>query len=64
MTALKLADGTWGVFNVGETAVPVAGPFATLAEAWRWIDRHEGDPVSRSEKVSEFIWSKGLGGCA
>jgi hypothetical protein len=32
--------------------------FTTNAEAWRWIDRHEGETISRSEAVSEWIWSK------
>ena len=32
--------------------------FPTNAAAWRWIDRQEGETVSRSEAVSEWIWSK------
>ena len=32
--------------------------FNTNAEAWRWIDRRQGDIVSRSEAVSDWIWSK------
>jgi hypothetical protein len=36
----------------------IAGPFATHAAAWRWIDRHEGEPISRAEHVSEWIVGK------
>jgi hypothetical protein len=32
--------------------------FSSNAEAWRWIDRHEGETISRSEAVSEWIRSK------
>jgi hypothetical protein len=34
----------------------LAGPFETNAEAWRWLDRHEGSPVSRSEQVGEWMF--------
>lgn len=27
----------------------VAGPFPTHAAAWRWIDRHDQEPVSKDE---------------
>jgi hypothetical protein len=36
----------------------VLASFPTNAAAWRWIDRHEGEPISRGEAVSEWIWSK------
>lgn len=42
----------------------VAGPFATNAEAWRWIERHEGEPVSPSEKRAEFGFSRPVNGGA
>ena len=29
--------------------------FATMADAWRWIDRRRGEPISRAEKVSEWL---------
>jgi hypothetical protein len=32
----------------------IAGPFPTNAEAWRWADRYEGEPVSRSEQTSQW----------
>jgi hypothetical protein len=35
--------------------------FPTNAAAWRWIDRHEGEPISRAENVSEWIWNKECG---
>lgn len=42
----------------------IAGPFKTNGEAWRWIDRQEGEPVSRSEKTTEWVFgqmAKGTG---
>lgn len=42
----------------------LAGPFQTNAEAWRWIDRQFGSPISPSEKKTEWIASKILGGAA
>jgi hypothetical protein len=33
-----------------------------MAEAWRWIDRHQGEPISPAEKKSDWIASKILGG--
>lgn len=62
MTVLKLANGRWGVFRGRNTSVPIAGPFDTMSEAWRWIDRHEGDPISPAEKKSDWVTSQILGG--
>jgi hypothetical protein len=33
--------------------------FTTNAAAWRWIDRQEGEVISRAENVSEWVWEKG-----
>lgn len=38
-----------------------AGPFTSNSEAWRWIDRHEGDPISRAEKTSDWVTEQILG---
>jgi hypothetical protein len=27
----------------------LAGPFGSHSAAWRWVDRHSGSPISRSE---------------
>lgn len=51
-------DGTWGVYCGPKGKPDVAGPFKTNAEAWRWMDRQEGEPVSRSEKTSEWVFQK------
>jgi hypothetical protein len=41
----------------------VAGPFNTNAEAWRWVERHEGGPINPSQKRAEFGFSQfGKGG--
>lgn len=53
LTVTKTRDG-WSVI----AASVVLKTFETNAQAWRWIDRHQGDIVSRSEAVSEWIWSK------
>jgi hypothetical protein len=56
-------DGSWTVTKTREgRSVVAAGvimqTFATNAAAWRWIDRHEGEAISRSEAVSDWIASK------
>ena len=33
----------------------VHGVFTTQADAWRWIDRHEGEPINPAEKRSDWI---------
>jgi hypothetical protein len=50
VTVIEIA-GRWHVVE-GTTVLHVA---ETNALAWRWIDRREGSPVSRSEKVSEWL---------
>ena len=32
--------------------------FMTNAEAWRWIDRRNGEPISRSEDVAEWFGTR------
>jgi hypothetical protein len=34
------------------------GPFPSNAVAWRHHDRRTGDPISRSEAVTEWWWSR------
>lgn len=55
MTATKTADGKWAVMNGSDL---LAGPFETSAEAWRWIDRHEGEPISKGESTAQWLWDK------
>lgn len=55
MTVTRNADGQWQVVFRGAV---LAGPFSTDADAWRWIDRHEGQPVSASEKRGEWSWNE------
>lgn len=45
----KDADGKW---RVGQEV------FATNAQAWRYIDRVNREPVSRAEDVADWIASK------
>lgn len=42
-------DGSW---IVGDKV------FATNAAAWRWIDRQNNEPVSRSEDVGDWVFNK------
>lgn len=53
MTVTETRCG-WSVVAAGV----IIKTFNPNAEAWRWIDRHEGETISRSEAVSEWIWSK------
>jgi hypothetical protein len=46
--------GGWSVVAAGV----IMQTFATHAEAWRWIDRQTGSPISRAETVSDWIASK------
>lgn len=48
--------------NTPGTVGYVAGPFSTNSEAWRWIERHEGEPVSASEKRAEFGFAQAAKG--
>lgn len=53
MTAVRTADGRWQVVAAGDV---IAGPFETSAEAWRWIDRNTGDPISKSEDRAQWAF--------
>lgn len=64
MTVKRNPDGTWGVYRGPSGKADIVGPFATMAEAWRWIDRHEGEAISPAEKKSDWIAGKILGGAA
>lgn len=55
-------DGTWGVYRGPRGKVAIAGPFATNAEAWRWIDQRNGSPKSKSEHRAEQLFGKRAGG--
>lgn len=61
MTVIRTPDGRWTVVSGPEV---LAGPFDTSAQAWRWLDRHEGEPISPAEKKSEWIVGKFLAGGA
>lgn len=50
----KEVNGEWFVM-AGQNQL--AGPFKSNGEAWRWIDRQNGEPVSQSEKVTEWLLS-------
>lgn len=44
--------------DIGGTGSILAGPFETSSEAWRWIDRQEGQPVSAAEKRAEWVFEQ------
>jgi hypothetical protein len=54
MTAIQI-KGAWFVIAA---ATVMAGPFETNAQAWRWIDRQTGSPISRSEVVAEWLFEQ------
>jgi hypothetical protein len=43
--------GAWFVTRDGKR---IAGPFSTNSAAWRWLDRYQGEPVSRTEQTAEW----------
>lgn len=51
-------DGTWGIYRGPNGKQDIAGPFKTNSDAWRWLDRQTGEPISRSEKTSEYLFAK------
>ena len=40
----------------------IGGLFETNAEAWRWIDRQEGQPLSKSEDRGDWVFGQIAGG--
>jgi hypothetical protein len=54
MTVIESANG-WAVAHNSRV---VADGFTSNAAAWRWIDRQEGQPISRAESVAEWVWQK------
>lgn len=61
MTVFDTADGQY-VVRVSKKGRDIAGPFKTMAEAWKWIDRHNNEAISSADRRSEWIWSKMVGG--
>jgi len=57
MTVTRMPDGRW---QVSDRSGQLAGPFATSAEAWRWIDRNTGTAVSRSEATGQWVWDRSV----
>lgn len=47
-----------GYFVVGGTGEVLAGPFPFNSAAWRWIDRHDGSPISKAEQTAGWLWDK------
>jgi hypothetical protein len=33
-----------------------AGPFTTNAAAWRWLERHNGEPTTPAEHRRDYGW--------
>lgn len=56
MTVDLTEDNGWAVLN-SQGQVIQAG-FESNAAAWRWLDRQQGDPISRSEHVAMWIMGK------
>ena len=62
MIVKRNSEGTWGVYRGLHGKVAIAGPFAMNAEAWRWIDRQQGAPVSKAEQRGEWQFNQHAGG--
>ncbi len=50
-------DGTWSV-TTAAGVILAAG--MTNAQAWRWVDRANHEPMSRRESVSEWFSRKDI----
>jgi hypothetical protein len=50
-TVTKAKNGNWLVKQNGA----VVAKCKTNAEAWRIVDRKEGEPISQSEKTTEWL---------
>lgn len=57
MTVFSTADGKFEVFAGSER---LAGPFDTSAQAWRWIDRYTGEPISKREDTAQWAWDRSV----
>jgi hypothetical protein len=54
MTVIQNPDGRCDVVS-GNI---ILASFQTHAEAWRYVDRCNGEPISPSEKRSDYGWQK------
>lgn len=61
MTPEKIGDD-WFVLYRERREDRRAGPFKTNSEAWRWIERYQGEPISKSEERGDWIFGQMAGG--
>jgi hypothetical protein len=61
MTVVQTPAG-WIVTHSATSKTVLAGPFATMAEGWRWIDRRTGEPISKREDRSQWFFDNQMGG--
>ena len=54
MTPIRSISGPWAV--VSDTGELVK--FACNADAWRWIDREAGSPLSPAQARSAYLWRR------
>jgi hypothetical protein len=52
MTVIHLPDGGFAVADSNGNLI--AWPFEDHSDAWRWIDRHEGQHINPSEQKSDL----------
>lgn len=52
MTVVHAEDGT---FRVVRGQAVLREGFASSSDAWRWIDRQEGEPISPAEKRTAWF---------
>lgn len=52
------------VKSVGENWIVISDhgdhlkSFKTNEEAWRFVDKYQGEPKSRAEETAEYVWRK------
>jgi hypothetical protein len=59
---MTVVRGSNGTFDVVSGCKVVESGFPTMAAAWRWIDRYDGEPISPAEKRTAWIVDKMLRG--
>lgn len=53
---MKIIANENRTYNVVADDGTVLAVVQTHSEAWRFIDRFEGEPISRAEKTSQFLY--------
>jgi hypothetical protein len=55
---MKVVANGSGKFRVATADGAVLADDLSNSDAWRFIDRHEGDPINHAQRESEWFWNK------